>query len=369
MKTTRCLAVVLLILLMSCGTSEQRTVTRPGVAGVTLAVVNPTEVETLYEASGTVKAKTVSVLAARTTGAVLEVKVREGDQVRAGQLLATLDDRDLTQNQAAAESAYEEAVRGFREADENRNLATLTYNRYKTLAAENVVSRQKMDEIEAQKKVADLARERAEASVKRLAAQREAARISRDYAAIRAPHAGTITEKKVDPGSLATPGMPLLTLEESGAYRIEASVDEHLSGKVRTGMPVRVALTQENQAIAGQVAEVFPAVDPATRSFQIKVAVHSDSPLLRSGRYARILIPDGKRLALLVPTKSVREKGQLTGVYVVDDRQVMTFRLIRLGRAIGDKVEVLSGLKAGEKIATAGLDRCRDGAILQQVKP
>ena len=369
MKIARCLGVVLLILLMSCGTGEQRTVARPGVAGVTLAVVNPTEIEALYETSGTVKAKTVSVLAARITGAVLAVRVREGDRVRAGQLLVTLDDRELAQNQAVAESACDEAVRSLKEAEETRNLATITYNRYRILAADNVVSRQKMDEVEAQKKVADLAVERSGASVKRLEAQRESARINRGYAAILAPHAAIITGKKVDPGTLATPGMPLLTLEETGSYRVEAAVDEHLAGRIRTGMSVQVVLAQEKRAITGQVAEIFPAVDPATRTFQIKIALRDEALSLRSGLYARILIPDGKRTALLIPANVIREKGQLTGVYVVDDRQVMTFRLIRTGRTIGERIEVLSGLRAGERIAVTGLDRCRDGGIVTQVTP
>ncbi len=326
---------VILLLAVSCkgkvqpGTVE---VKRQTVSGVTLAAVPLRKVESFYETSGTVKAKAVSIIAARTMGAVVSVKVREGDRVKAGQELLVLDDRDMAQKVAAAEAGYKEALKALDEARQRRSLADITYRRYKNLFDEKVISGQEMDQVETQKKVAGLGYERAEEMVNRSRAQLDEARINRGFTRITAPHGGTITEKKIEPGSMAVPGAPLLVLEDTSLFKVDAYVNERLLRKVRTGMPVGIVLAGDGRRIAGTIGEIVPAVDPATRSFLVKV--YLEEPSLRSGLYVRIAIPEGARKVLLVPAKALVEKGQLTGVYVVDDEGVMTYRIIRTGTGL-----------------------------------
>lgn len=276
--------------------------------------------------------------------------------MKAGQELLVLDDRDASQRVAAAESAYREAAGGLEEAEQQRRLAEVTFGRYKHLSDEKVITPQEMDQVETQNKVARLGYERAFERVGRARALLEEARIGKGFTRISAPHAGLITEKRIEEGSMATPGTPLLVLEDTSLFKVDAYVNEGLLGKVKPGTPVSIVLTGVGRRVAGTIGEIVPAVDPATRSFPVRA--YLKEPSLRSGLYVKIAIPEGKKQVLLVPAKALVEKGQLTGVYVVDDRRVMTYRIIKTGQAYGDEMEVVSGLKADERIAVSGPQAC-----------
>jgi RND family efflux transporter MFP subunit len=206
--------------------------------------------------------------------------------------------------------------------------------------------------------------ERAGETVNRAKALLEEARIQEGFTRIRAVEAGVVTEKRIEAGSLATPGTPLMTVEDTSGFRLEANVDERLSGKVKVETPVVVVFESPARRVPGTIAEVFPAVDPATRTFLIKVEL--TAPSLKSGLFGRVLIPEERKEVLLIPQGAVVEKGQLTGVYAVDDRGIMTYRLIKRGRPYGEKVEVLSGLKTGDRIAVNGLEKAVDGGRVKQ---
>lgn len=361
------LTLIILLLAVSCSEKAKpgnAEVKRQAVTGVTLAAAPLTEVESYYETAGTVRAKAVSIIAARTIGSVLSVKVKEGDRVKAGQELIALDDRDMSQKVSAAEAGYRGAARAVEEALENRRLADITFRRYRNLADENVISRHEMDQVETQKKVADLGYDRAREMANSARSQLEEARIARSFARIAAPHEGIITEKKIEQGSMATPGAPLLVLEDTSLFKVEVYVNERLLGKVRTGMPLIVALTGEGRSIKATIGEIVPSVDPSTRSFLVRA--YLKEPGLRSGTYVRIMIPEGKKKVLLVPADALVEKGLLSGVYVVDDEGIMTYRIIKTGQRYADRVEVISGLKPDERIAVAGIERAVDGGVVKQ---
>jgi RND family efflux transporter MFP subunit len=341
-------------------------VERQVVTGVTLAKVSWSDADSYYETSGTVAAKTTSVLGARTMGTVISMKVKEGDRVVQGQELVVLDDQELAQKVAAAEYGHQEAQKALQEAEQNKHLANVTYNRYKNLFDDKVISGQEMDQVETQKKVADLGYERARGAVNRVQAQLEEVRIYRSFTRVVAPHAGLITAKKTERGSLAAPGSPLLVLEDTSRYTVEAPVDQRMSSAVRIGMSIIVLLPPDGKRLSGKVSEIVPAIDAATRSFLVKIEL--TDPSLRSGLYAKVLIPEGRIQVLLVPKSAIVEKGQLSGVYVVDDRGVMTYRMVRAGRSYGDRVEMLSGLRNGETIAIAGLEKAVDGGVVKESK-
>jgi RND family efflux transporter MFP subunit len=368
MKKGKPLIVLMaLLFLLSCSDKVKPgsvEVKRQQVTGVTLAQITPTPVDSYYETAGTVKPKTMSIISARTVGTAHSIKVREGERVKAGQTLLLLDDRDAAQRMAAAEAARNEALRGLDEAAQRRSLADVTYNRYKNLADEKVISPQEMDQIETQRKVADFGHQRAAEGVNRAKAQLEEARINKGFSVVTAPFSGLITEKKIEEGSLATPGTPLLVLEDTSSYRVDVYLDERLGQKVKVGSPVSVVLTAEGRQITGKLGEIVNAVDPATRTFLAKVFVKD--PSLRSGLFVRVLIPEGKKQTLLAPRSAVVDKGQLSGLYIVDDKGVMTYRIVKLGQAHGDRVEILSGLRNNERIAIAGLDRAIDGGVVKQ---
>jgi RND family efflux transporter MFP subunit len=367
MKQIYSAAAVLVLLLAGCGEKVGPgavEVKRPEVRGVTLATVGPAPVDSFYETSGTVKAKTTSVIASRTMGTVTSVKVKGGARVKAGDLLLVLDDREASQRVAAAEAGYREAQKALETAAQDKSLAEITRERYQNLYQEKAVTRQEMDQIETQGKVAGLNEERAKETVRRAKALLEEARIHEGFTRIRAVEAGVVTEKRIEEGSLATPGIPLMTLEDTSGFRLEAYVDERLSGQVPVGTPVVVVFEALARRLPGAVDEVLPAIDPTTRTFLVKIGLRD--PLLKSGLFGRVLIPEGRKQVLLVPRGAVVEKGQLTGAYVVDDQGIMTYRLLKRGRPYGEQVEVLSGLKAGERIVVGGLGQAVDGGIVKQ---
>jgi RND family efflux transporter MFP subunit len=341
--------VLALTVFAGCGGGEKKaSVERPRVEGVTVEAVTPQDVGDAFEATGTVKTDSVSVIASRVMGTVTSLKVREGDRVKTGQLLMTIDDKDAAERARAADMAVKAAKGG-------RDLAESTWGRYRKLFEQKALTSQEMDQVETQRTVAEAEYARAKAMAAEAAAALEFTRIT-------SPITGSVTEKKIDAGSMASPGMPLLTVEGGGGRYVETAADERLSGKIAVGMQAEVIIDSLGKTFPGKVREVVSSVDPGSRTFLVKVSV--DDPSLESGLFARVRIPLGRRTALLVPAGAVVAKGQLTGVYAVDPRGVVTYRLVRTGSAFGSNVEVLSGLSPNERIVTAGVEKAVDGGVV-----
>ncbi|MBI5848862.1 MAG: efflux RND transporter periplasmic adaptor subunit [Nitrospirae bacterium] len=329
---------------------ESVEIKRPQVAGVTIETVKLSQADEYIETSATVKAKTTSIVASRMMGTITSLRVKEGDRVHAGQVLATVDDSDLVQRVRAAE-------KGVEAAKQQMSLADVTYQRYKKLHDDRALTGQELDQVETQKKVADLEYERARA-------MHQEARVYQGFTRVTAPVSGVVMEKKIDLGSTAVPGMPLFTIEDTSGYRVEANLDEKLAGKVKQGMEARIFIETMGREIQGVITEVVPSVDPMTRTFPVKIAISGEG--LRNGSYGKISIPVGKKEALLVSKKAIVGKGQLTGVYVVDANSIVTYRLIRAGRVYGEMVEVLSGLNPNERIIVDNVEKAIDGGIVKQ---
>ncbi|MHB8910703.1 MAG: efflux RND transporter periplasmic adaptor subunit [Syntrophales bacterium] len=354
------------VFLLGCGekvTPGAAQVKRQTISGVSIATLSPTSVDEFTEAMGTVKAAKTSHVASRVMGTVTSLLVKEGDAVEKGQLLLTIDDRDVVQKVRAAEAGHQEAIKALESAKQNLELTDMTHRRYKTMYEAKAISRQEMDQFDTQKKVAALDYERVQEMVNRASAGLSEAKIYLGFTGVTSPVKGLVTEKKTEAGSMAVPGMPLLTVEDTSAYHAEITVDERLSGTVRTGMPVMVSIEAINRRLSGKVTEILPAVDPQSHSFTVKISV--SGPGLRSGLYAKARIPRGKREMILAPKTAVVEKGQLTGVYAVDGQGIVSYRLIRTGTEYDGKWEILSGLKAGDRIIVQGVEKAVDGGIME----
>lgn len=343
-----------LLLLAGCkekvkpGTAE---INRKAVTGVSVTEVRQSEVNDYYETSGTVRAKTVSVISSRVMGTVTALMVKEGDRVNAGQTLMTIDDRDMAERVKAADKTLEAAKL-------NKSLADTTYKRYKEIYDERALTQQEMDQIETQKKVAEAEYERAKAMLAE-------AQVSHGFAKITAPTSGIVTEKRIDRGSMATPGTPLLTIEDISSFRVDLNVDERLSGKLKIGTPVDIFIDSTGQQIKGKITELVPSIDSMSRTFLAKVDIGGTG--LKNGLYARAKISVGTKQAIIIPKAALVEKGQLTGVYAVDEKGVVIYRLVRAGKEYDNNLEVLSGINPKDKIITDGVDRAADGGILQNV--
>ncbi len=323
------------------------------VSNVPVIVVHKTTVPDLLEAVGTVRAAQTSQVSSQMMGNIREVRAREGDRVQAGQVLATLDDsqpRAAVEQATAAVAAAEKEVSA---ADSDLALADATLKRYQQLFDKKSVSPQEFDEIKARRQSAEARRDVATAGQSQANAALAQARTSLGYANVRAPFAGVVTGKNADAGALASPGMPLFTLEDTRRYRLEVPVDESNIRIVRAGQSVSVSLDAlGSAAISGKVDEIVPAADAASRSFLVKIGLPEDARI-HSGVFGRARFPLGERQALLIPHAAIAERGQLHGVYVMDANRIFQLRYVTLGRTSGQQVEVLSGLEDGETIVAA----------------
>lgn len=336
----------------------------PVISGVKIIDVHPDWVDEFYKTSGTVKAKVISDISSRIMGSVTAIKVREGDRVKKGDLLLTIDDRDLNQKVKEAEEGYREALKSLQSAKQNKSLIDTTYTRYKSLFDEKAIAEQEIDEIENKKNLAKLEYERAQAALEKAKAYLRGAQIELGFTKITTPISGVITEKKIEVGNMAVPGIPLLVVEDDSSFKMDVYVDELLLEKLRVGMPVKVIIDALKMEAFGEIYEIVPSIDPMSRTFLINIDLKGEN--LKTGLYGRVMVPIGKIQVLLVPKNSIVEKGQLVGVYVVDDRGAVSYRLVKLGRDFDGESEVLSGLKNGERIIVEGVEKAVDGGIVQQ---
>jgi RND family efflux transporter MFP subunit len=289
---------------------------------------------------GTVEAVRQTVVSAQVAGAVMALPVKAGDRVRAGQVLLRLDARAAEQ-QAGAAAAQVEAARAAQQA------ATLEVQRQRQLFASRFISRAALDQAEAQFKSAT-----AQADAQVAAAQ--AARTESGYFVVKAPYDAVVAEVPVMPGDMAMPGRPLLTLFDPAAMRVAVAVPESAAEALRGRLGVPVSLEINGQRLAAPRWEVLPAADPVTHTVIVRITLPSGTAAA-PGAFARAWLPTGGAAEavsrIFIPSRALVQRAELKGVYAVGADGRPMLRQVRTGVASGDQIEVLSGLKVGERIA------------------
>jgi RND family efflux transporter MFP subunit len=377
-KASIVLTLVLAGLLVSCrGEQQPAPAQEAAPVRVRTLVAETMDWPAIYEAIGTVRARTAATISSKVMGYVQEVRVQAGDLVRSGQPLVTLDSRDLEAAHRQAEAARNEARSAVAEVDNaiaaaqaQLELAQVTFRRMKDLYDKKSVSEQEFDEASAKVRMAEAnhqmalsKRRQLEEKIQQAGEGVKSAEIMRSYAEIRAPFHGVVTEKMVDQGNLAAPGAPLLTIERAGAYRLEARLEESMLAQVRAGQQVEIELEALGKAIPARVSEVVPAVDAASRAFPVKINL-PNLPGLRSGLFGRARFRTQARSVLAIPADAVIIRGQVQSVFVVEDGRVRS-RLLTLGQRRDNQVEVLTGLTAGEAVVYPAPTGLADGARVE----
>jgi len=314
------------------------------------------EVPLTVRSTGTVHARETAMVSAQTMGRIQQVLVHEGDSVRAGQALVLLDDAAARASADQAQAAVKAAQGQQAAAETDARLAASTLDRYRQLESQKSVSPQEMDEVTRRSEAAAARLEAARAQTGVVQAQERGAHTMLGYSRLAAPFAGVVTARTADPGTLATPGVPLLQVDRAGALQLQAAVDESAISAVHKGMKVQVQIAGATSNTQGTVAEIVPAADPASHSFTVKIDL-SSSTQLRAGMYGIAEFASGTRQAILVPRTAVVSRGSLECAYVLDAQGVAQLRYLTLGGAQGNLVEVLSGISAGEKLVDAPADR------------
>lgn len=285
-------------------------------------------------------------LAAQVPGAIVGLHVKAGDAVRAGQPLVRID-AQAAQQGVTASIAQVEAARA------QLHVATQDFERQKQLFAKQYISQAALERAEAQ-------RQAAQAQVNALQAQAQAARAQSGFFVLNAPYGGVVTEVPVNLGDMVMPGRPLLTLVDPSALRITVAVPQSLLPALADGgkgLRFEIPGVTVGEPLAPASVQLLPTVDPATHTAQLRVGLPAGLKGLAPGMFARVFLPAGTAAAqgaerLLVPTRSVVRRAEMTGLYVLDGQGQPRLRQVRLGQAQGDMVEVLSGVTAGDRVVT-----------------
>lgn len=400
MKHLFTLAVLILSVIgtSSCGQKQGPVTTTPIVQGVKIETVAKQSVDETYEAVGTVRARNSSVVASKIMGSIVAMRVREGDFVRAGQVLVEIDGREARiqtgkSNAGLVETknALDEVDRSIKAAESdqtaaeaNRRFAVSTFHRYQQLLERKSISPQEFDEVRARREMADAEAERASRMLQSLQARRRqvlaridqaqadvaGSRVYSSFTRVAAPIDGVVVSRQADVGYMAMPGVPLLTIESSTDYQLEAAVQESQINTIHLRDQVRVQIDAlGGQELAGTVVEIVPAADPASRSYLVKISIaplSGDQQIIRSGLYGKARFITGQAQAISVPQSAVVERGQLTTVFVVDQSGFARMRLVKTGKTYNERVEVLSGLREGEQIVVDGVTAVNDGSRVRE---
>jgi RND family efflux transporter MFP subunit len=354
MMMTRRILFVLAVLtaLISSGCSDKRTPVAQAtdvVRDLPVLQAQPNAVPDFIEAMGTIRALQTSQLSAQISGAIVSIRAQEGARVRRGDVLVVLNDAQQRAALERASAAVNAAQQDIAVADADYGLQNATFTRYQSLYEKKSVSPHEMDEVRARQTSAGARRDQAQAGIAQARAMEAQARAGLSYTRIRAPFDGIVTAKLVDTGTLASPGVPLMTIEDTHCFRLEASVDEGGIRFVNLGSAAPVSVDALQTEASGKVVQIVPAADPASRSFVVKLELPADARL-RSGLFGRVRFPRGQREAMLIPRTAVLERGQMHGIYVVAADGQIGLRYVTLGKPAGDNVEILSGLSAGERL-------------------
>lgn len=366
MKRALSFSLVLLpVLLQGCSNQSTPAPASPPTAQAAVVQSVSEQMPQMIQATGTVHSKETAMISPQIPGHILQVLVKAGDRVRAGELLVTLDS-------AAMQSALQQATAGEAAIQQQQlaaqtqaSLAKQTLARYQMLKAEKSVSPQEFDEVEKRAEAAQLQVAAYAAQSDQAKAAVNGARTQLGYTMLRAPFSGIVTARMADPGTLAAPGTPVLQIDRDGPLQVYVPVDESLIGSIRTGMKLPVTIEGvERQDLNGSVAEIVPAADPASRSFLVKLNLPAVSNL-RPGMYATVGIPGAARPMILAPESAVTMRGSLACVYALDAGDVAHLRYVTLGNRHGDQVEILSGVAAGEKLVNQPGDRDLSGVRIE----
>lgn len=336
-----CLAAVALGLWLGGGckpAAEPRAEVPLPKATVHLVTVESHGLTATEEVVGTVRAELRAAVEAKMTGRIEALLVVPGQSVKRGDTLATLDARE---GQARLESA--QAV---------RDQATRDQGRIRKLVTDGAATASELDAIQSRVRVAAAAVSEAETLLA--------------HARVEAPFDGVITRKLADVGDLATPGRPLVEIEDPSRLRFEADVPEALLDRLQIGQKLSVRTGSPGGPVECPITEIAPVAESASRTYLVKLSL-TTAPGLRAGQFGRVAVPTGDAAVAHVPATAVLQRGQLKYVFVAENNRAQ-LRLIRTGKRWGTDWEVVAGLNPGERIVSVDPGQLQDGQPLE-VKP
>jgi len=316
--------------------------------------INTTALEnnnSFLSASGKIEAVNSANLSTRMMGYVDKIHVKVGDKVRKGQLLIRINSVDISAKLAQVNAGITEATVAYNNAEKD-------YNRFTVLFNDNSASQKELDDITAGY---NMAKARLEASKQ----MKNEVNAQLAYTNIKAPFSGVITNKFINIGDMANPGIPLLEVETPGNFQVITMLPESEISQIKKGTKVNVIVKSLGKNVNGKVIEVSTSAKNTGGQYLVKIALDKTPVKLFSGMFATTQFPIEKRTnstAILIPTEAIVNKGQLTGIYTVSQSNTALLRWLRLGRIYGDQIEVLSGLNSDESYIISTEGKLHNGA-------
>lgn len=387
MKLFKFFAIILILGLAACSSEKEqpeKKFRQPETVQVKTELVRVDKLPVLRSFPGTVASADTALLMPKVVGYLDTLHVQAGDVFKKGDVLASIRSQELVDKKKFAESGVKEAKNGerqaqlghrmaesqFKQALAQYNLAEKTYKRFENLLKTESVSKQEFDEVEAKYKAALEGRTMAKENVKLAAEKLAQVRIKKQqtlamldevktylgYTQLKAPFDGVVLQKLMDVGNLAAPSQAILKIGSTKNV-IYAQVNESVMSQAKVGAGVTVEVPSAQKTFKATILEIDPNIDPGTRSFRIKL---SGDTLLVPGMYANVSLGQAFEDIILVPNTAIYERGQLPVVFVDKDGRA-EMRIVKTGRRVGNRLEIVSGLHAGERIVVENGAKLKNG--------
>jgi RND family efflux transporter MFP subunit len=354
--TSQIFAGIGLIIFSACSSNKKETDIEKTDAAVMVTVATPSDTDQQgVNVSGQIEAAQTANISTRVMGYITMLKVKVGDHVTKGQLLATIGNQDIIAKRGQTDAMIAEAQAALNSAQKDYDRFTILYKQQSATAKE-------LDNVTLQY---NSAKSRLEGAIQ----MGNEVNASLAYTSLTAPFSGIVTQKLADAGSMANPGMPILTIEQSGSYQVSASVPENIINQIQQGAEATVTIKSIEKILKGTVVQINPSSQFTGGQYIIKINIaDADKKGLYAGMYAAVSIPVKEPVAVtttensvMVPVSSIEHKDQLTGLYTIGSNNTALLRWVRLGKTYGDKVEVLSGLEKNEQFIVAADGKLYNG--------
>jgi RND family efflux transporter MFP subunit len=343
----------------SGNSSSEPGVIKDSVVNVFVSTANFVATGATITASGQVEAAQTANISTRIMGYITKMDVKVGDVVKQGQLLFTISSTDIQAKRGQTDAAVTQAEAIYA-------LAQKDYERFTALYKQQSASAKELDN-------ATLQYNTAKAQVDAAKQMRNEINAQMQYTNVIAPFSGIVSQKILDAGNMASPGMPVLALEQSGNLQVSAAIPETQIDGIKQGGDVTVNIKSLNKTFNGNITEISPSSQFTGGQYIIKISIPAEAQQgIYAGMYVNVSIPSSKPALntvssnnILVPASCIVYKDELTGLYIISEQKQATLRWVRLGKTYGDKVEVLSGLDMNEQFIIHAEGRLFNGVPVQ----
>lgn len=308
----------------------------------------------LATASGKLVSKNSVNVSTRMMGYITSMPVQVGQSVSAGQQLVSINNTDIQAKGGQADAQIMQAQAAY-------DAAKKDYERFQNLFNSQSASQKELDDMKARFDMAAAGLNAAKQMKNEVNAQYK-------YTNITAPVSGVVTAKYAEQGDMASPGMPLLTIESPGVLQAQVMVSENNITQIKNGMDVNVLIKSSGKEITGKVAEISQSSANTGGQYMVKINIPTDKEL-RPGMFVNAIFPfetqtelNNEIASVIIPKTALVKKGQLTGVYTVSSQNTAVLRWLKIGKDFGENVEVLSGLQPDETYITSADGRLFNGA-------